>query len=116
MHRLLKSLVILAALYVTAACTATRPPQLPPPPGAGAPLPASAPAATVPVPVAPPGITLAPGAQPHIALLLPLNDPALGQAAKVVQQGFMAAAGVQPGPLPVRVYACAKAPRPWWGR
>lgn len=112
MHRLLKSLVILAALYVTAACTATRPPvppAQPAVPGATLPLPASAPAVTAPgvVPPPAPSVTLAPGAEPHIALLLPLDDPGLGQAAKAVQQGFFAAASVQPGLLPIRVYSCA---------
>lgn len=120
MHRLLKSLVILAALYVTAACTATRPPEQPLPPvqpqgavggpGAATPLPASAPAVTTtPAPVPP--VMLKPGAEPHIALLLPLNNPDLGQAAKAVQQGFLAAAGVQPGALPIRVYACSNEPK-----
>ena len=119
MHRLLKSLVILAALYVTAACTATRPPEQPVPPvqpqgavggpGAATPLPASAPAVTTPAPVPP--VMLKPGAEPHIALLLPLNNPDLGQAAKAVQQGFLAAAGVQPGALPIRVYACNNEPK-----
>jgi uncharacterized protein len=116
MHRLLKSLVILAALYVTVACTATRPPVQPvqpPAPGVtlpGAPLPASAPAVTTPIP-APPPVALAPGAEPHIALLLPLANPRLGQAAKAVQQGFLAAAGVEPGALPIRVYPCTDEPK-----
>lgn len=122
MHRLLKSLVILAALYVTAACTATRPPEQPAPapipapgpgltlPGAAAPAPASAPSVTAPA-VVPPPVALRPGAQPHIALLLPLDSPVLGQAAKAVQQGFMAAAGMQPGALPVRVYSCSDEPK-----
>ncbi len=114
MHRLLYSLIVLAALYVTAGCTATRPPVQPAQPGVPAvipPLPASAPAVTVPAPLPVPPVTLAPGAQPHIALLLPLNDPALGQAAKAVQEGFLAADGVQPGALPVRVYACSSEPK-----
>jgi len=43
---------------------------------------------------------------PHIALLLPLKSAAFGNAAEVVQQGFMAAANNQPLPFPVRVYGC----------
>lgn len=115
MHRFLRALVILTALYVTAGCTTTRPvvqPEQPPLPGVTAPpLPASAPAVTTPpTPAAVPGITLAPGAEPHIALLLPLNDSGLGRAAKVVQEGFMASANQAPDGLPVRVYACSNEP------
>jgi hypothetical protein len=40
----------------------------------------------------------------HIALLLPLNSPAFGRAAEAVKQGFMAAAAVQAGDLPIKVY------------
>ena len=116
MHRLLKVLVILTALYVTAGCTTTSPPVQPeqaPPPGVTLPLPASAPAVTAPAPapVPAPSVTLLPGAQPHIALLLPLNDPSLGQAARVVQQGFFAGASQQPDGLPIRIYACADEPK-----
>lgn len=116
MHRIIFRLFLLAALYVMAGCTATRPPQgpgLPPgalPPGA-VPAPASAPlAASAPLPAIP-GITLAPGAQPHIALLLPLDSRYLGHAAAVVEQGFFAANRVQPGALPIRVYACSNEPK-----
>lgn len=41
---------------------------------------------------------------PHVALLLPLNSAAFGRAAEVVKQGFMAAATVEAGALPVRIY------------
>ncbi|MFA6970150.1 MAG: penicillin-binding protein activator [Gallionella sp.] len=41
----------------------------------------------------------------HIAVLLPLNSPALGAAASAVQQGIMAAASVHSPELPVRVYS-----------
>jgi outer membrane PBP1 activator LpoA protein len=41
---------------------------------------------------------------PHIALLLPLNSPAFGRAAEAVKQGFMAAAAVEAGKLPIKVY------------
>ncbi len=66
--------------------------------------------------VAPPGLStteLPPGIpplpppdhyEPHIALILPLKSPAFGQAANVVQQGFMAAALKQIRNYPVRVY------------
>ncbi len=55
---------------------------------------------------------LAPGDEkpaPHIALLLPLKSTVFGSAAEAVQQGFLAAAGVEitnPQSLPVRVYGC----------
>lgn len=42
---------------------------------------------------------------PHIALLLPLQSDAFGQAAEAVQQGFMAASNAQPHQLPVRIYS-----------
>lgn len=41
---------------------------------------------------------------PHVALLLPLNSGAFGRAAEAVKQGFMAAATVEAGALPVKVY------------
>ncbi len=41
----------------------------------------------------------------HVALILPLRSAVFGRAAEAVQQGFMAAASVQKGELPVRVYA-----------
>lgn len=41
----------------------------------------------------------------HVALLLPLNSAAFGRAAEAVKQGFMTAAGVEAGALPVRVYS-----------
>jgi hypothetical protein len=49
---------------------------------------------------------------PHIALLLPLKSKSteLANYAKVVQQGFSAAAAVQQG-LPVRVYASSEEPK-----
>jgi hypothetical protein len=43
-----------------------------------------------------------PGA--HIALMLPLESASFGAAAAAVQQGFLAAAGLDPQALPVRVY------------
>ena len=42
---------------------------------------------------------------PHIALLLPLQSESFGVAANSVQQGFMAAASLDPQSLPVRVYS-----------
>jgi len=50
-----------------------------------------------------PGITE--GAAHHIALILPLRSAAFGRAAEAVQLGFLAAAELQQGELPVRVYA-----------
>ncbi|MEW5902895.1 MAG: penicillin-binding protein activator [Pseudomonadota bacterium] len=44
------------------------------------------------------------GAQPHIALILPLRSASFGRAAEALQLGFLAAAEVQPD-LPVRVYS-----------
>ncbi|MDD4888153.1 MAG: penicillin-binding protein activator [Thiomonas sp.] len=41
----------------------------------------------------------------HIALLLPLQSGVFGEAARTVQQGFMAAASLEPYGLPVRVYS-----------
>ena len=43
--------------------------------------------------------------EPHIALLLPLKSAVFGSAADAVQQGFLAAANLKTGGLPVRVYA-----------
>lgn len=117
MHRIFFRSVLLAALYVTAGCTATRPAATPPAPAQPAAA-ASAPAATAPVrpavpatasaPVAAvPQVVLAPNAQAHIALLLPLKAAGLEQAAEAVEQGFVAASKVQPGALPIRVYGCA---------
>lgn len=111
MHRIPYRLVLLAALYVTAGCTATHvPPPAPvqprvvPPAPLPVPAPASAPVATVPpaVPVTPQA-----NAGPHIALLLPLKSAALEQAAETVEQGFLAANKIQPSTLPIRVYSCA---------
>lgn len=41
---------------------------------------------------------------PHIALLLPLKSPIFGPVAEAVRQGFLAAASVQTGGLPLRIY------------
>lgn len=41
---------------------------------------------------------------PHIALLLPLEDKNFSEAAHAVRDGFMAAASLNPGGLPVLVY------------
>lgn len=48
---------------------------------------------------------MAAGAEHHIALILPLRSAAFGLAAEAVQRGFLAAAELQQGELPVRVYA-----------
>ncbi len=49
---------------------------------------------------------LAPGAVPHIALLLPVrsDNTYLAKAANSVQDGFVAAYRAHPGSLPVRIY------------
>ncbi len=111
MHRISFSLAILAALYVTTGCTATRAPEVPPAAPVkpaivkpSAPVPATVPAPAS-APVAP-AITLSPVAQPHIALLLPLKSVSLEKASTIVEQGFIAASKVQPGSLPIRIYAC----------
>jgi len=44
-------------------------------------------------------------AAPHIALLLPLQSGIFGAAASAVQQGFMAAASLNPYGLPIRAYS-----------
>ena len=97
---------MLAALYVTAGCTATHVPETISKPPVVAPTP---PAAATVLPTTP--ITIPPAANanvvPHIALLLPLKSPALEHAAEVVEQGFMAANKAQPSALPIRVYNCA---------
>ncbi|MFN3398321.1 MAG: penicillin-binding protein activator [Sulfurimicrobium sp.] len=46
----------------------------------------------------------------HIALLLPLDSPAFGRAAEAVKQGFMAAATIQAGDLPIKVYPSGDRP------
>jgi uncharacterized protein len=43
--------------------------------------------------------------RPHIALILPISSPALGKLAEAVRDGFMAAAQVEKGSLPVHVTA-----------
>lgn len=115
MHRISLSLIIVAALYVTSGCTATRAPVAPAAPPAQAvkpavPAPAVPGPAQVPAPASAPAaapLTLAPTAQPHIALMLPLKSPSLEKASTVVEQGFLAASRVQPGGLPIRIYACS---------
>lgn len=46
----------------------------------------------------------APAGSAHVALLLPLNSGAFGRAADAVKQGFTAAAAIQAGALPVKIY------------
>ena len=108
--------LLLAALYVSVFGCAT-PPVAPPPAASPAPVAATPPAAetpavelsTVPLAETPsvqpilPGITE--GAAHHIALILPLRSAVFGRAAEAVQLGFLAAAELQQGELPVRVYA-----------
>jgi outer membrane PBP1 activator LpoA protein len=112
----LKSLrvLLIAALYVSLFGCATPPAVTAPAeaakpvtaaPAAAQPAPA-VPAAAAPVVTAPlPPVSTEP-AEPHIALILPLKSPTFAKAAEVVQQGFMAAASLQPNGLPVRAYPC----------
>lgn len=108
MHRIFQLSILVAALYVSAGCSATRAPESPAqasiPPAAATPLPAEIPA--LPAVPAPPGAST--NAVRHIALLLPLksSNAYLQRAADAIQQGFMAAANVQPHGLPIRIYSC----------
>ena len=52
-----------------------------------------------------PPVVMSAEAAPHIALLLPLQSGIYGAAASAVQQGFMAAASLNPYGLPVRAYS-----------
>jgi len=52
----------------------------------------------------PPARPAAPS-RPHIALILPTSSPSLGKLAEAVREGFMAAAQVEKGALPVHVTA-----------
>jgi len=52
-----------------------------------------------------PPVVMSSEAAPHIALLLPLQSGIFGPAASAVQQGFMAAASLNPYGLPVRAYS-----------
>lgn len=104
---------LVAALYVSAYGCATAPaavahdlpvavvaaPVVVPPQAVAS---AVAPAATLATTAEP--AVVSPPVENHIALILPLKSAAFGKAAELVQQGFMAAAGVQTGGLPVRVY------------
>ena len=47
---------------------------------------------------------LAEGAEHHIALILPLRSAVFGRAAEAVERGFLEAAALQPGDLPVHIY------------
>jgi outer membrane PBP1 activator LpoA protein len=51
-----------------------------------------------------------PDAPPHIALLLPLESKAFGRHAEAVRDGFLAAAKIQGGGMPVRSYALGDDP------
>lgn len=92
MQRFSFAILFLASLYVSAGANATQDPL-----AASSVQAVAATPQELPVPVAD-------NPAPHIALLLPLKSPAFAHVAEMVQQGFLAAAGVQQG-LPVRVYA-----------
>lgn len=123
MQRVFLLLSILFALY---ACSST--PPVAHRAAQPAPTPAVAPVTVVPipapieVPLVPiePSVTKAaepmpmleeldimvnPNAVPNIALLLPLEDANFSEAAKAVRDGFMAAAGLNPTGMVVRVYS-----------
>jgi outer membrane PBP1 activator LpoA protein len=75
------------------------------------PLARVAPPAAVDTQLQPPGAAApATATNAHIALLLPLRSPAFGRAAEAVKQGFMAAASVQAGDLPIKVYPSGDQP------
>jgi len=76
MHRISSCLLLVAALYVSSYAYATDAPPTPP----------------------------TEEKVPHIALLLPLKSALFGEAAQMVEQGFLAAAHSQPHELPIRVY------------
>lgn len=120
---------LVAALYVSVYGCATPPPATVPLVVSAAPVTAQ-PAAPVPLPpvattsavveptvivsvapVAAPVVLTAPAVNAeqnmaHIALILPLKSAAFGKSAIAVQQGFLAAAGLEANALPVRVYPC----------
>jgi uncharacterized protein len=97
MHRLVSWLILVAALYVSAAVCATfdnaRIDIAPLPPEN----------ARIDITPLPPEKVPA----PNIALLLPLKSEIFGAAASAVERGFMAAANARPHDLPVRVYSSA---------
>jgi len=113
--------LLVAALYVSVFGCAT-PPAAPPPPASPPPVAVTPPAAEMPaveLSTVPPAETptvqpvlpgMTEGAGHHIALILPLRSAAFGRAAAAVQQGFLAAAELQQGELPVRVYAANDEP------
>jgi outer membrane PBP1 activator LpoA protein len=76
MHRIHSWIFLVAALYVSSCACATDEPSMP---AAGE-------------------------HAPHIALLLPLKSELFGEAARMVEQGFFAAANSRPHDLPIRVY------------
>ncbi len=92
------------------------PAPAPPPPVLEAPVPIPPGAPTVlpgaaPIPPEPsaapraPELKPAPDATPHVALLLPLESKAFVRHAEAVRDGFLAAAKIQGGGMPVRAYA-----------
>ena len=97
------------------------PAPAPPPPVLEAPVPIAPGAPTVspgaaPIPPEPsaapraPELKPTPDATPHIALLLPLESKVFVRHADAVRAGFLAAAKVQGGGMPVRTYAVGDDP------
>ena len=107
MQRFSFEFLFLLALYVSASANATQDQPVASVIHAAS----SVPSTPIVIKINPPqGLTLPVADNPaaHIALLLPLKSKssALARAAHVVQEGFLAAAGVQHG-LPVRIYSSA---------
>ncbi len=110
--------VLVAALYVSLFGCATPPATTStapaPAPVVNAPTPAPVPPVATTSAVTAPAVVVSPSLETqsaeaiehHIALILPLKSAAFGNAAEVVQQGFMAAAAQQSNGIPVRVYPC----------
>jgi outer membrane PBP1 activator LpoA protein len=112
MQRVLLILSTLFALYACTSATVQGPPIFQTPQAEVKITPPATPATTFVVKPAPVvsesnipdslPLSIKPGA--HIALMLPLESASFGAAAAAVQQGFLAAAGLDPQALPVRVY------------
>jgi outer membrane PBP1 activator LpoA protein len=111
LHRWLVVPLAAAALLYGGACALASEPE------SAVPAPAPAPPALeAPVPLSPgervvvPRPSAAPDGPPHVALLLPLESKAFIRHAEAVRDGFLAAAKVQGGTLPVRTYAAGDDP------
>ncbi len=112
MQRVILLLINLFALYACSSVPPTAQPTIPAttatPTPIEVPLVPVEPVLTQAIETEPPlviePILMNPDAQPHLALLLPLEDKNYGDAARAVRDGFMAAASLNPDGLPVRFY------------